>query len=191
MRKLSSIIFIIAAFFSFSVDASDIYILNQVEEKNYSYNIEHLNDNNERVTVTSGFVLDEVLNLDSSGSNNKTNPFFITRSVGSKKQPQMVLVEIQPENFRNSSGIIQPFYPSVDIYRDCCNHSDSMCFMKNHIGQNRNGLRLGFVVPPKLHKCSSDIASFYLYYNPCLFEDRVLDCGLYSSKITVKIISYM
>ena len=191
MRKFLSLIFLITFFVSLSVDAGEIYIFNRVSEKNYSYNIEHLNNDDERIPVTSGFVLDEVIKLDSTKYNKRTNPFYITRSLGSKKCPQMIMIEIQPKNFRNSSGIIQPFYPSVKLSRDWNKHSDSMCFMKSCIGKNKNGLRLGLIVPPIMHRCSSDVASFYLYCNPHLFDNKTYDCGLYSSKITVRIISSM
>jgi hypothetical protein len=175
----------------FSVSAGEVNIVNSVQEHNYSYSIEHLNEDDTRSVVTTGFALADQIRLDSSPVEKATNPFFIKRSDGNKEHIQGIVVNIEVENFRNSKGVLQSFYPSVALYNDGADYDDSSYYGITSTGENSNGLRFGINIPAVVHDYSADIAAFYLYYDSTLFEDLPIAAGSYLSNIEINIITDM
>jgi hypothetical protein len=189
MKKYLPFIFINLAMISFSISASEVNIINSVKENDYSFCIEHLEKNGHRTVVTSGYIVDETLDLDFTRNNKTTYPFYIKRSDGNTKHAQLISLEIEPENFRNENGVLQDFYPSVALLSDNRKFGGSFYYGKNCIGKNRNGMRFECWIPGRLNDSPCDLGAFYIYFNPFLFKGKVLDAGLYSSEIHVKIIT--
>jgi hypothetical protein len=191
MKKYLLLIFIFIAVNILTVSAGEVNIVNSVSEKNYSYFVEHLNEDDTRTTVITGFEIMDQIRLDLSPLQKTTKPFFIKRSDGNKEHIQQIMVNLEPENFKDSMGVLQSFYPSVALYNLGAKYSDSSYYGIAATGKKSNGLEFGINIPAVVHDSSADIGAFYLYYDSALFEDLSIIAGKYISNIQINIISDM
>lgn len=185
MKKILLILFILIN--SLSITAGQLNIVNKVEEIDYSYSIEYLNLDDSRSVVTTDFNVDKVILLDSELSHKSTNPFFVRRSAGNKEHGESITVQVNVSNFKNSSGIIQDFYPIADVYSQSYGYSDFSYLNVSSVGDNHNGVSFQLNVPLGLHSTAADIGAFYLYYDTTLFDNHAIVAGLYKSDITIEV----
>lgn len=189
--KKHLLLFLFITLISLPVCAGEVNIVNSVQSKDYSYSIEYLNSSDTRSVVSTGFVIEEQIRLDSSIFQKTTNPFYIKRSSGNKEESQQIIVEIVPEQFRNQLDELQSFYPSVALYNNGSNYSDSYYYGIAYTGVADNGLIFGINIPPVVHSLPADIGAFYLYYDSSLFSTLSIAAGSYSSNIVINITSDM
>lgn len=189
MKQITAVLLILA--FSLTLTfatTGNVYIENSVSEEDYSFSVEYQNDEN-RDAVTDGYSVPKVLSLIQSDSPSITNPFYIVKSKGNKKNSFYVTITVEPGYFIEKDTLVDSgVYPKAILNLTSPDTTDTYSYVDNMTyGVNDNGISFKYLIDTGIYSEPEDIGSFYISYDSKDFESVNVVAGSYQSTIAISI----
>ena len=140
-----------------------------------------------RESVTDGYLVPDILSLNRSGTPSDTNLFYIMKSKGNKKDSSYVTVSVVPGIFvENKNSLDTEIFPTA-IIADSTVIDINSNEISEEFGPNKNGVSFKYMISSGVFMDPEDIGSFYISFDSKDFEKYNIVAGGYQSTISILI----